>query len=222
MPGFELAAVYRSASEGTEVGGDFYDVFPLDRAEWAVVIGDVCGKGPEAAAITAAARHTIRAVARDHRQPAAVLRRVNDALVDYPLGERFCTAAFARLVRIVRGVRLSICCAGHLPPMVRRRDGSVEEIGTPGSLLGVFPEVRLWEQTVQLGPGDAIVFFTDGVTEARHGDRLFGTDGMRRVLQGTGGLGASDVVDAVTAAVRAHGGAELRDDVAVVVVQVQP
>lgn len=222
IPGLELASAYLASGRGNEVGGDFYDVFPLDRAEWAVVIGDVCGKGPEAAAITAAARHTIRAVARDHRQPAAVLRRVNEALVDYPLGERFCTVAFARLVRIVKGVRLSICCAGHLPPMVRRHDGSVEEVGSPGSLLGVFPEVRLWEQTVQLAAGDAIVFFTDGVTEARHGGRLFGTDGVRRVLHGTAGLDAPGVVGAVTAAVRTHSHGELRDDVAAVVVQVEP
>lgn len=220
IPGVELASVYQPSGLGNEVGGDFYDVFQMTRREWAVVVGDVCGKGPEAAAVTAAARHTVRAVARVERQPSAVLRRLNDALVEYGASDRFCTVCFVRLVPIVHGVRLSVCCGGHAPPLVVRAGGEVEAVGAPGGLLGVFDQVRLWEETVQLGRGDAVVCFTDGITEARRDGELLGEDRVRATLAGLAGADATALAQGLVDAAGAWTGGPQRDDIAVVVLRI--
>ena len=151
VPGLDLGARYHPALAGLEVGGDFYDVFDTG-GDWAVVIGDVCGKGPEAAALTALARYTIRSVAMDLRHPAQVLRKLNDTLLHHQLDERFCTVAYGRVVPTVGGVRVSVCRGGHPPPLVLRASGEIEPVGADGGLIGLFPEIRLWEET---GPAAA-------------------------------------------------------------------
>ena len=181
IPGVELEARYQPALAGLEVGGDFYDVFDTG-GDWAIVIGDVCGKGPEAAAVTAVARWTIRSVAMDIRQPTQVLRKVNEALVHQQLDDRFCTIAYARVVPTSQGIRVSVCRGGHPAPLVVRADGEIEPFGTAGSLIGILPEVRLWEETTQLHTDDALVFYTDGVTEARRGREQFGDERLRETL----------------------------------------
>src|SRR5947208_15969262 len=123
----------------------------------------------------------------DLRQPARILRRLNEVLVlqadEQTVGERFCTVAYIRVVPTINGVRLTICLGGHLQPLVVRADGTVEAIGAPGGLIGLFPDVRLFEETVQLAPGDTVVLFTDGVTEAARAGEEFGEGGVADVLR---------------------------------------
>jgi PAS domain S-box-containing protein len=219
IPGLDLVARYRPAMAGLEVGGDFYDVFDTG-GDWAIVVGDVCGKGPEAAAVTAIARWTIRSVAMDIRPPAQVLRKVNEALVHQQLDDRFCTIAYGRIVPTAHGVRLSVCRGGHPAPLVLRANGDVESLGATGSLIGIFPDVRLWEETTQLTPGDAVVFYTDGVTEARVDGDQFGEDRLRAALAQCAHLDARSIADAIEAAVLQFAGDEPSDDVALLVARV--
>ncbi|MEA2715725.1 MAG: phosphoserine phosphatase RsbU/P [Actinomycetota bacterium] len=219
VPGLDLGARYHPALAGLEVGGDFYDVFDTG-GDWAVVIGDVCGKGPEAAALTALARYTIRSVAMDLRHPAQVLRKLNDTLLHHQLDERFCTVAYGRVVPSVGGVRVTVCRGGHPPPLIVRAGGEIEPIGSDGGLIGLFPEIRLWEETAQLNPGDSLVFYTDGVTEANRGREQFGDERMEELLRSWAGMTATEIAENLEAAVIDFGGPEPRDDVAVLVLHV--
>jgi PAS domain S-box-containing protein len=219
IPGVELEARYQPALAGLEVGGDFYDVFDTG-GDWAIVIGDVCGKGPEAAAVTAVARWTIRSVAMDIRQPTQVLRKVNEALVHQQLDDRFCTIAYARVVPTSQGVRVSVCRGGHPAPLVVRAAGEIDAFGTAGSLIGILPEVRLWEETTQLHSDDALVFYTDGVTEARRGPEQFGEERLRETLASCLGHTAAQIADAIETAVLDFGGPEPSDDIAILVLRV--
>ncbi len=219
VPGLDLGARYHPALAGLEVGGDFYDVFDTG-GDWAVVIGDVCGKGPEAAALTALARYTIRSVAMDLRHPAQVLRKLNETLLHHQLDERFCTVAYGRVVPSVGGMRVSVCRGGHPPPLVVRANGEIEPIGADGGAIGLFPEIRLWEETTLLLPGDNLVFYTDGVTEARRGHEQFGDEQLARVLGSCAGYSAAEVAENVQAAVVDFGGPQPRDDIAVLVLHV--
>ena len=167
VPGFEIATMYRPSRFGDEVGGDFYDVFG-DGDVWYLAIGDVCGKGPEAAAIMGMTRIALRSVARedDARPLPEVLRLLNGFLLDSELmGDRFCTVCVARLELSNEGATLTTCLGGHPPPLLVRADGSLGTVGDPGSLLGLFADVSLHEARAELRQGDAIALFTDGVTE---------------------------------------------------------
>jgi PAS domain S-box-containing protein len=219
ITGVELEARYHPALAGLEVGGDFYDVFDTG-GDFAIVVGDVCGKGPEAAAVTAVARWTIRSVAMDIRQPSQVLRKVNEALVHQQLDDRFCTIAYARVVPTSHGVRLSVCRGGHPAPFVLRATSEIEPIGTSGSLIGILPDVRLWEETTHLHSGDAIVFYTDGVTEARRGREQFGEERLRETLTQCQGGTAVDIANAIEGAVLDFAGPEPSDDIAMLVLRV--
>lgn len=159
----------------------------------------------------------------DLHQPAQVLRKLNEILLLHQhLDERFCTAAYGRIVPTVGGVRMTVCRGGHPRPLVVRADGTVEPTGAAGSLIGLFPEIRLWEETTQLGSGDSIVFYTDGVTEAGRGRHQFGEERLTRVLGATAGATALRLAEAVEAAVLEFGGAEPRDDMAILVLRVSP
>jgi PAS domain S-box-containing protein len=224
VPGISLAAQYLAAGEGTEVGGDFYDVFALGGSAWALVVGDVCGKGADAAGITALARYTLRALAPHGRLPSQVLGEVNDALVRQSTivtDERFLTAAYGVLLQSGDGrARLMLALAGHAPPAVLRADGSVERVGTPGTLLGVFDSVSLADVVVDLAHGDTLVLFTDGVTEAKGAEGLFGDARLAAVLRSMAGRSADEVAAGVADAVARHGGgAPAADDMAVLAVK---
>ncbi|MEO6714878.1 MAG: SpoIIE family protein phosphatase [Mycobacteriales bacterium] len=167
VPGVELAARYRAGGEGLQVGGDFYDVFAVDPQTWVIVIGDVCGKGAEAASITALARYTVRAAAMHQQTAAGIASVLNNAL---RRGERqapFLTAVVV-ILRLSDSPVLEVVCAGHPSPLLRHIDGTVHEVGDDGDLLGVFDTVDFKPKTVPLGCGDIVVFYTDGVTEARN------------------------------------------------------
>ena len=219
IPGVELDARYQPALAGLEVGGDFYDVFDTG-GDWAIVIGDVCGKGPEAAALTAVARWTIRSVAIDIRQPMHVLRKVNEALLHQQVDDRFCTIAYARVVPTSSGVRVSVCRGGHPAPLIVRADGTIEEIGPAGSLIGALAEVRLWEETTQLHSGDAIAFYTDGVTEARGRVERFGDERLRDAICRSSRTSATEIADDIERAVLEFAGTEASDDIAILVMRV--
>jgi PAS domain S-box-containing protein len=219
VPGVELAAVYHPAGGGGDVGGDFYDAFETGESALFLAIGDVCGKGAPAAALTGIARHTVRAAAVRERSPRAILRTLNQALLRQMIERRFCTVAVGRLEAQEGGARLTVCCGGHPPPLLVRGDGTVEEAGTPGTLLGIYEKVQLSDLSVDLRPGDAVVFHTDGVTEERREGRMFGEERLLELLRQSAGLSAAGIADRIERAVLEFKPGPPADDVAVIVLR---
>jgi serine phosphatase RsbU (regulator of sigma subunit) len=214
IPGLELAARYVPAA--AEVGGDFYDVFPIGRGRWALALGDVCGKGVEAAALTGMIRYTLRAVAMQHRGPAAMLKALNEAILPQLEDRQICTMVLATLEKAGGRLRISLACAGHPNPL-RVSDRGVEPVGAAGSLLGVFPDPGLTECGVDLQPGEALVFFTDGATDQRAEDDVAA---LRAAIAATPADSAAALADTVAnVGNRVHGPSHT-DDVAVLVVKV--
>jgi serine phosphatase RsbU (regulator of sigma subunit) len=163
--GIEVAARYWPAGSANLIGGDFYDLFSVTDDRWAVAIGDVCGKGIEAASLTGLARHTLRAAARQSSSAADVLLAVHNALHDHQ-PPTFCTACFGFISPLDEGsYRLELSLGGHPQPLLRRADGRVEGVGLRGTLLGMI-EPALVTSTIDLHPGDTLVFYTDGLTDA--------------------------------------------------------
>ena len=179
IPGVQAAVDFRPASERHVVGGDFYDLFQSDDGSWAVVVGDVVGKGAPAAAVTGLARYTLRAAAMQESSPSRVLEFLNEAIRRQRPNE-FCSVAFARLEpNGSRGATAVLAAAGHPLPLVLRADGVVEQVGLHGTLLGAFPDPELSEATVELLPGDALVLYTDGLTDAYAPRRIVTPGGPR-------------------------------------------
>lgn len=220
VDGVEMAAVYRPAGVGDEVGGDFYDAFEVADGGWFLVVGDVCGKGAEAAALTGLARHTVRAAAIHERHPSEVLRTLNHVLLREIPDRRFCTVAAARLDLTMTGGEIRVCCAGHPPPLVIRASG-VDEACGPGTLLGVYPDIHLEDRSSTLRVGDTVVFYTDGVTERRRDGEIFGEERLRELLASSAALGASGVVERVERAVLGFRSGSLDDDVAVMAAKIR-
>ncbi len=217
IPGFDLASSYYAGGDGLRVGGDFYDVFAVDPQTWVFVIGDVCGKGAEAATVTALARHTIRATAMREPRPAAIARVLNDAL--RRAEEAPFVTALVAVATLNGGQSITLCCAGHPAPLVRTANGQVAEVGVPGDLLGVFDEVSLTETNVELAQDALLLMYTDGVTEARdRGGAEFGVESLARLLAGTTGINAEATVGTITESVLAHRGPTSRDDVALLAI----
>lgn len=218
IPGVEIAARYHAAGEGIQVGGDFYDLFPLADGSWAVIIGDVCGKGSAAAAITALARYTLRAAAMRERDPGRILATLNEALLRQRDDRQFCTVAYAALKPGDGVADLVVARGGHPQPYVVRADGRVEPVGARGTLLGVVPDPEFRAEAVRLGPGDSLLLYTDGVTEARVDGELFGNDRLMEVASRAAGLGAAELARRVEEAATS---ADLRDDAAILAVRVE-
>ncbi|MPZ92649.1 MAG: SpoIIE family protein phosphatase [Actinobacteria bacterium] len=219
MPGLDVAALYRPATDTLEVGGDFYDLFETGDGDWGVVMGDVQGHGAAAAATTALARYTLRANAMRLARPVHVLYQVNKALLAHS-EDRFLSAAFAK-VGLGKGADVTISCAGHPKPMVIRHEGRVESAGGEGMLLGLFAAPDLAEQTIELQPADAIVFYTDGITEAGAPRNMLGEEGFRQVLSRCMGMTAEQIcasIDEVLLTWQTEKGH--RDDCAVLVLRV--
>jgi serine phosphatase RsbU (regulator of sigma subunit) len=179
----------------------------------------VCGKGAPAAALTGIARHTVRAAAVRERSPRTILRTLNQALLRQVTEHRFCTVAVGRLEPAAAGASLTVCCGGHPPPLLIRRDGTVEEAGTPGTLLGIYEHVQLSDLTVALEPGDAVVFHTDGVTEERLEGHMFGEERLLELLRSSAGMSAAGIADRVERAVLEFKPGPPADDVAVIVLR---
>jgi serine phosphatase RsbU (regulator of sigma subunit) len=210
----ETASSYRALGEGTEVGGDFYDLMPAGEG-WAALIGDVQGKGIDAAGVAGAARHIIRGLARALDDPALIVQGANEALVADLDVDRFVTLALALCTRAEDGVLARIACAGHPPPLVLRVDGTVERVDEPGLIIGVDLLARYEEARVRLAPGDTLVLYTDGILEARQGRESFGDARLAAAVGSAVGGSAEDVVRAVTSAVMTYEGGQARDDQAV-------
>ncbi|QHC27272.1 SpoIIE family protein phosphatase [Streptomyces sp. GS7] len=221
IPGVEVEVIYRAAGEGNEVGGDFYDLFPIRDGAYGFAIGDVCGTGPEAAAVTGLARHALRLLAREGFGGPAVLERLNAAILDEGARSRFLTLLYGELWPQEDGsARLKVVCAGHPLPLRLRQDGSVEPAAEPQPLLGVLDDLELYEQTVTLDPGDVLLCVTDGVTERREGTRMLGDDGLTDVLTTCTGLTAGAVAARVLRAVERFAAEPASDDMAILAMRV--
>ena len=221
VPGLDVGGAYRPAGDGSEVGGDFYDVFQTGPQTWGIVLGDVCGKGASAAVVTALARYNVRAEALHVSSPAAVLAGLHQALLTY-YPQTFLTVLYVLLEPMPGGHRLTMATGGHPLPLCRRSDGGMETLGRPGSFLGMEETASVSESVAVLSPGDMVVLYTDGVTEAHEGDAFFGETGIAEVLAASAGLTAQAVADAVVAAALAFQHGPARDDIAVVVVRKPP
>ncbi len=224
IPGVEIVSSFSPASGGIEVGGDFFDVFRLGKPKcWMVVIGDVCGKGAEAAALTALARYTLRAAAiQEGAEPAELLAQLNEAILRQHRDMRFLTTVCAFLEPSERGPgqRLTLCVAGHPPPLKVAAGGSVSQVGGSGALLGVWDEPSLSEEVVELQPGELLVLYTDGVIEAGAPEDELGVRGLTELLEGLSEeASAAQTVAAVEAGIADRGEGSARDDVAMLVVR---
>ena len=224
IPGIELGSRYRAAGGEGQVGGDFFDVFPLADGGWAVTIGDVSGRGPQAAALTALARYTIRAAAVGFARGSDVLRVLNDVVLRElegtdELGERFLTVAYVVVKTSPEGVMVSLACGGHPSPLVLRESGEVEETECRGELVGAFEVVEVSDVEVALTPGDALVLFTDGAIEGRGAEGPFGEERLRDVVRRCRGLSAQQVAEALEQAVLDYLGGKGQDDMAIVVLR---
>jgi serine phosphatase RsbU (regulator of sigma subunit) len=223
VPGLAAAVRFIAAGEGIEVGGDFYDLFRARGSAVAALIGDVCGKGPEAASVTALARHTLRAAAAYEARPSAVLALLHRALREARDDGRFCTVAYCDFEVRRDGVRLLLCCGGHPLPLVLRASGAVEPVGKLGTLLGADVEPVLSDVVVDLAPGDLVVLYTDGVTEVRAGRKeVFGHRDLAALLAACRGLPADSVAQRIQDAVLDAASGRPRDDIAILVVGASP
>ena len=224
-PGLDVAARFRAAGEGYEVGGDFYDVFDVGSSRWAAVIGDVCGKGPEAAAITALARYTLRATAMIEQVPSRILATLNEAMLRQRDDRRFSTVLYAAIDggrANGDGVHLRFSSGGHPLPIVLRAGGDAVEVGTPGTLLGIVSDPDLRDEDVSLRPGDAVVLYTDGVTDAAAPDQVHEPQELAEALRGRRYETADSIAERLLELALDSGddGAVPRDDIAILVIKV--
>lgn len=204
VPGVEAAAHYRAASPD-RLGGDFYDLFAIDGRRFAFFLGDVCGKGPQAAAVTSLIRYTLRAAALHDPDPVAALTTLNHLLHERYTGDdpRYCTAIFGTLEPgpTTGEVTVRIASGGHPPALVLRADGTAGFLATPGGLLvGVLPTAPFTAAATTLGPGDTLVLYTDGLTEARTGEdrtALYGDEALLAFAAGHAGKAPQAVIQAL-------------------------
>lgn len=222
IPGFDVAVAYRPAGEGAEVGGDFYDVFtcppgPDGEPRWRFAIGDVCGTGPEAAAVTGLARHALRILGGEGMPLPDVVERLNRLIIDEGPRGKLLTLLHGELTA---SGALTLVCAGHCPPLVLAPDGTVTEAARPQPLLGVIDEIEFTVDNLALNPGHVLFSCTDGVTERRDGDVLLGDDcGLEKLIAGCAGLSAGAVAAYVERAVDEFSLHPGHDDMAIVVLR---
>jgi serine phosphatase RsbU (regulator of sigma subunit)/PAS domain-containing protein len=219
IPGTEVAVGHLSATRARDAGGDFYDVFPA-RAGWGLSIGDVCGKGQDAAAVTAAARHAIRVLAHWDGDPAGVLRGANEIMMEEEFGGRFVTANVGHLQWRDDRLHLVLGSAGHPWPVLVRPDGRTQVLQGGGLPLGIFPDAEPAIQEIDLDPGDLLFFFTDGLTSASGPDLAYFEDRLTDELAALGGEPAARVVSRVQEVAIQFCGGQLRDDVTMLALRV--
>ncbi|HEX6457418.1 MAG TPA: PAS domain S-box protein [Thermoleophilaceae bacterium] len=222
IPGLDIAARYLAAGEATEVGGDFYDIYRSGESTWGVAIGDVRGKGPRAAVVTGLARYTLRTASLTNSLPSHVLGVLNEAMVLQPEGDRFLTVAYASVEPAKDGrVRMTLGVGGHPLPLLLHRDGSVEEAGRPGTLIGFVSDPEVVDETIELAAGDSLVFYTDGVSEARSAAGLFGEERLVDLLKTCAGLDAAAIAERIENDVLEFREGPTSDDIAVLVLRVR-
>jgi serine phosphatase RsbU (regulator of sigma subunit) len=219
VPGVEIASAHLSPTRGREVGGDFYDAYPTPGG-WGVAIGDVCGKGEDAPAATAAARHAIRVLGHWNGEPADVLRRANDIMLAEEFGGRFVTASAAHLSWQQDSLHVVLATAGHPAPILVKPDGSVQMLPGGGVPLGIFPDPEPATLKLDLSSGDVLFFFTDGLADARSTHATYFEDSLGDCLAQMAGRPAADIVSDVRAAVLDFSDGVLVDDLTMLVLRV--
>jgi sigma-B regulation protein RsbU (phosphoserine phosphatase) len=217
IPGLEVAAAFQPAGEGTDLGGDFYDAVQVDDDDWLVVVGDVCGKGPEAAAVTALARHSLWAAAARSEGPCDIIATLNGVLLRHQT-DRYMTIIALGLREEAGRWTATVCAGGHPLPLLVRGD-SITTLGRFGSVVGLFDEPGYNEETHDLHAGDVILLYTDGITEGRRDGVQFGEKGLRDAVRRHQASGAS-LPDAVLAEALDYQGGRAADDAAVVTITV--
>jgi serine phosphatase RsbU (regulator of sigma subunit)/PAS domain-containing protein len=218
VPGTEISAAYVAATDGIDVGGDFYDVFRTPDG-WGLSIGDVCGKGEDAAAVTAAARHGIRTIAYWNGDPTEVLSQANELLLSQEYDGRFVTACAALLRWEGKELKVVIGGAGHPAPVVVRQDGRVQMLAGGGMPLGIFADSEASREEVTLTQGDVLFLYTDGITEARNLELAYFADRLEDELSLLAGQSPKDIVTAMQALVLEFSASELRDDMTMMVLR---
>lgn len=212
VPGLSLAARCLPGRGGVLVGGDFYDIFPLPGGRWGAIIGDVVGHGARAATLAALARYTVRTLGVLENSPRRVLSGLSDTVLARDEPERFLSAVYLTTKSTARGLDVLLARGGHPAPLVRRADGTVETVHAPGALLGCLVDPGLKDTHLALRAGDLLLLYSDGVTEARHGDIEFSVGRLGALLATTVPI-AQVVVDAIFQAVLSHSSDDLADDV---------
>jgi serine phosphatase RsbU (regulator of sigma subunit) len=221
VPKIETAAYFRPAGAGHRVGGDFYDLFQAGHGGWSLVIGDVVGKGPAAAALTGLARYTLRTAAETQGQPSRVLAALNDAVLREHSNTALCTAVYAKL-DVSGSPRMTVSSGGHPLPLVLHTDGRVEQLGTPGTLLGVLAEPTLTDEDIELRPGETVLFYTDGLIDAYAPRRVLEMTELESLLRSCVGRTPTQIIEEIDRTLLHFPRAEPRDDIAMVVLQVSP
>jgi integral membrane sensor domain MASE1 len=219
LPRLESAAYFRAAGEGQRVGGDFYDLFQGGDGSWVLAVGDVCGKGADAAAMTALVRYTLRAGAATEPNPTKVLAQLNEAILWQRRSEEYCTVAYVRIDFEDRTTRLTFASGGHPLPLILRANGSVETLGRPGMLLGVEARPRLSEAQAELQPSDTLVVYTDGLTDAFAPDEILTVHQLSRQLADLAGLPPAELLAKLRYRLLAREHRQPRDDVAIVAIR---
>jgi serine phosphatase RsbU (regulator of sigma subunit)/PAS domain-containing protein len=215
IPGVEVASAHLTPTRGREVGGDFYDVYPTPGG-WGVAIGDVCGKGEDAAAATAAARHAIRVLAHSTSDPAQVLRGANEIMLAEEFGGRFVTASAAHLSWQDGTLHVHLATAGHPGPVLVRPDGSARLVPGGGVPLGIFPDPEPATLQIELSDGDVLFYYTDGLTDARSPQAAYFEDSLADSLAQLAGGRAAEIVSDLRKVVLDFCGGVLLDDLTMV------
>ncbi|MFN2462020.1 MAG: PP2C family protein-serine/threonine phosphatase [Candidatus Velthaea sp.] len=222
VAGLDIEARFHPAGGGLELVGDFYDLFASGNDTWSFVVGDVCGKGIEAAKVAALARHTIGALAMQHFDTARVLALLNETLIARsPAPGTFLTAVYGTLTQRRDGFAVRLAVGGHPPPILRRADGTAAFLETSGLLVGVEHQYFTTELRLHLAAGDALIVYTDGVDEARNGSALFGHDALLALVASMDpNTAAAGIARGIEEAVLAFGRGVARDDIAILVIRV--
>jgi serine phosphatase RsbU (regulator of sigma subunit) len=215
IPGCELAVRFHPAQEAELVGGDFYDAFAVSDGRWAIVVGDVCGKGAEAAAVTAMARWTLRSLASWAVGPEEALRFLNRAMLGESLEGRFITVAYMLLTIENGTANVSLACAGHPPPVLVPSAGDARVLPARGTMLGIWPDIRLQTIELSLKHGDAILVYTDGVSDPGPGPERKPAEALRDRARGADAEELADTLVRYATEPRQS----QRDDIAIVAVQ---
>jgi PAS domain S-box-containing protein len=219
IPGIEIEALYHAAGELNDVGGDFYDVIPYGEQRWLLSIGDVCGKGPEAASVTALARHTLRTAARLGQTPSGMLQTLHESLREQPAGADLCTVCLIALERTATHARLTIALAGHPQPLLISASGRPAPLGRAGTLLGVLDPIDINEVRAELHAGETLLLYTDGLPEAGLSGAQLGEQGLRELSAEAPGLALGMLLSRIEQAALDCADGNLRDDIALVAVR---
>ncbi|NYJ34320.1 serine phosphatase RsbU (regulator of sigma subunit)/anti-sigma regulatory factor (Ser/Thr protein kinase) [Nocardiopsis aegyptia] len=221
IPGVDHAVFYRPQDEKNVVGGDFYDVFAAS-GRWCFAIGDVCGTGPEAAAVTGLARHTLRALAKEGFTPSHIMQRLNMAILDENTSTRFLTMLYGEMTPSTDesgGMRLRMVSAGHPLPLRLNQKGEVESFGSSQPLLGAFEDVGFTTENVDIRPGEVVLAVTDGVTERRSNSDMLGDEGLMEIFSGCAGLTAQAVISRIDRELEEYAPGGHTDDTAMLVLR---